>query len=236
MPKATLIELVDIFISVCQVDTSNYFMCDLDAFKQLAGLIQHIPLTMAHRYVLCTAPVDLNNQFISTIYLKFARAIADNEPISFDELSSHLQMPFSEPNKIQDLIYLESVFDIFDLYLWLGQRFQLMFPDIDVVKRSQKELDIMISCGVMNIASLVSKDKNDRINLSSKLKRKASRLKDLENLQSIYDSVDEREDLKSGALTKKLIDSGLLTAKMMKELQKEWIRSLKPDDKSKEDK
>lgn len=231
---------MDIFISVCQVDTSNYFMCDLDAFKQLAGLIQHIPLTMAHRYVLCTAPVDLNNQFISTIYLKLARAIAENEPMTFDELSSHLQMPFSEPTKIQDLIYLESVFDIFDLYLWLGHRFQLMFPDMDAVRQCQKELDSLISRGVMNIASLVSKnqkrDRNERLNLTGKLRQKTRRVKDLEHLQDIYDSVDNGEELRSGELTKKLIDSGLLTAKMMKELQKEWVKSLaKPDDKPNED-
>lgn len=206
-------------------------MCDLEAFKQLAGLIQHIPLTMAHRYVLCTAPVDLNNQFISTIYLKLARAIADNEPMTFDELSSHLQMPFSEPTKIQDLIFLESAFDIFDLYLWLGHRFQLMFPDMDAVRQSQKELDSLISRGVMNIASLVSKDRHgERPNLTGMLRKKARRMKDLEHLQGIYDSVNDGEELKSGALTKKLIDSGLLTAKMMKELQKEWINSMKKAD------
>lgn len=227
LPKATLKELIDIFVSVCQVDTSNYFMCDLGAFKQLAELIQHIPLTMANRYVLCTAPVDLNNQFICTMYLKFARAIAENEPMNFDELSKYLETPFNQPRKIPDLVYLESVFDIFDLYLWLGCRFNLIFPDSDLVKDSQKQLDKLISQGLANIAQLVSREKTDKINITGKLRKKSSRLKNLENMQDLNESENEVNDLKTGELTNKLIESGILTTKMMKELQKEWINSYK---------
>lgn len=232
LPHATLKELIDIFISVCQVDTSNYFMCNLDAFKQLAELIQHIQLTMGNRYILCTAPVDLNNSFICTMFLKFARAIADNEPMTLDELSKYLQMPFKSPNKIQDLVYLESVFDIFDLYLWLGNRFQLNFPDIDLIKQNQKQLDVLINQGVANIAQLISKDKANKLDLTSKLKRTSARLQNLENLQEIYDSANtdgSGEDLQTGELTKKLLNSGLLTSKMVKQLQREWIKSFRDE-------
>ena len=228
LPKATLKEIIDIFVSVCQVDTSNYFMCDLDAFKQLAELVQHIPLTMSTRYTLCTAPVDLNNSFICTMYLKFARSIAENEPMPFDELSKYLQMPFNPPLKIQDLVYLESVFDVFDLYLWLGNRFQLNFPDMDLAKQTQLQLDKLINQGVTNIAQLVSKDKSERFDLQRKLKKSSSRLKNLESLQGAYDTIND-DELKSGELTNKLISSGILTTKLMKQLQKEWISNYKND-------
>lgn len=235
LPKATLKELIDIFISVCQVDTSNYFMCNLENFKQLAELIQHISLTIQSRYVLCTAPVDIDNSFICTIFLKFARAIAEEEPMHLDELSKYLQMPFRSPTRIQDLIYLESVFDVFDLYLWLGNRFQLIFPDINLVKNSQKELDKLISLGVSNIANLISKEKGDKVDLKTKLKKTSSRLKDLEHLQEIYDSDSISDNLENGKLTQKLVGSGLLTSKMVKQLQREWINNLKKEMKSKKE-
>ncbi len=33
--------------------------------------------------------------------------------------------PFSPPDTILDLVHLESVHDVFDLYLWLSYRFQV---------------------------------------------------------------------------------------------------------------
>jgi len=238
LPHYPLKELIDVFISVCKVDTSNFFMCNLEAFKQLADTIQHIQLTMAHRYILCTAPVDLNNTFVQTIFVKFARAIAQNESMSLDELSKYLRMPFQIPRKIQDLVYLESVFDIFDLYLWLGNRFQLNFPDFDQVKQNQKRLDDLINHGVANIAQLISTDKGDK-DMSAKLKRRSDRLRKIETIERIVDSSDSNKrsssdaDEFSGRLEKKLLQSGLLTQDIIKELKREWIDGIKNEFNSK---
>jgi len=56
LPNATLSNLMDIFVSLCTVDDSLYFMCNVDDFKFLADMIQHVPLPLRARYVflLCT--------------------------------------------------------------------------------------------------------------------------------------------------------------------------------------
>ncbi|RWS23062.1 ATP-dependent RNA helicase SUV3-like protein, partial [Leptotrombidium deliense] len=41
LPKATFSNLFDIFLSICRMDTSCYFMCNVDNIKYLADLIQH---------------------------------------------------------------------------------------------------------------------------------------------------------------------------------------------------
>ena len=55
----------------------------------------------------------------------------------------------------KDLIHLEAVHDVFDIYLWLSYRFQDMFPDVEIVRSVQTELDHVIEDGVANIVQLL---------------------------------------------------------------------------------
>ena len=59
----------DIFVTLSKVD-SNYFVCNVDDFKFLADMIQHIPLHLRARYVFCCAPINKKHPFISTMFLK----------------------------------------------------------------------------------------------------------------------------------------------------------------------
>ena len=77
-------------------------------------------------------------------YFRFSRG----EPISYDWLCH--QIGFSDvavPNTILDLIHMEAVHDVFDLYLWLSYRFPDMFPDTEIVRSIQSELDDVIEEG-----------------------------------------------------------------------------------------
>ena len=77
-------------------------------------------------------------------YFRFSRG----EPISYDWLCH--QIGFSDvavPNTILDLIHMEAVHDVFDLYLWLSYRFPDMFPDTEIVRSIQSELDGVIEEG-----------------------------------------------------------------------------------------
>lgn len=61
--------LQDIFVSLSQVD-GMYFVCNIDDFKFLADMIQHIPLNLRSRYVFCTAPINKKQPFVCTSFLK----------------------------------------------------------------------------------------------------------------------------------------------------------------------
>ncbi|MEQ2199883.1 hypothetical protein XENOCAPTIV_015574, partial [Xenoophorus captivus] len=62
----------DIFVSLSQVD-GLYFVCNIDDFKFLADMIQHIPLNLRSRYVFCTAPINKKQPFVCTSFLKVDR-------------------------------------------------------------------------------------------------------------------------------------------------------------------
>merc|ERR1712241_1363222 len=63
--------------------------------------------------------------------------------IIFDWICHQVGWPFSQPDTV------------FDLYLWLSYRFQDMFPDVEIVRSVQSELDSVIEDGVANIVQLL---------------------------------------------------------------------------------
>lgn len=65
----SLVIFKDIFVSLSQVD-GMYFVCNIDEFKFLADMIQHIPLYLRSRYVFCTAPINKKQPFLCTSFLK----------------------------------------------------------------------------------------------------------------------------------------------------------------------
>lgn len=109
----------DIFVSLCTVDDSMYFMCNIDDFKFLADMIEHVPLPLRARYVFCCAPINRKLPFVCTMFLKFARQFIKNESITFNWLCLHVGWPMKLPKTLIDLVHLEAVFDVLDLYLWL---------------------------------------------------------------------------------------------------------------------
>ena len=53
-------------------------------------------------------------------FVQFARQFSRNEPLTQDWLYCQTGWPFATPSVIADLVHLEGVFDVLDLYLWLG--------------------------------------------------------------------------------------------------------------------
>ncbi|XP_025095297.1 ATP-dependent RNA helicase SUPV3L1, mitochondrial-like isoform X2 [Pomacea canaliculata] len=155
LPHATLSNLMDIFVTLSQLDNDKYFMCNVDDFKFLADMIEHVPLQLRVRYVFCCAPIPKKQPFVCTMFLKFARQFSRNEPLTLDWVCRQIGWPFATPSVIADLLHLEGVFDVLDLYLWLSYRFPDMFPDAEHVRDMQRELDQIIQLGVANITRLV---------------------------------------------------------------------------------
>ncbi|XP_071793096.1 ATP-dependent RNA helicase SUPV3L1, mitochondrial-like [Asterias amurensis] len=249
LPEATLSNLIDIFVTLSKVD-SNYFVCNVDDFKFLADMIQHIPLHLRARYVFCCAPINKKHPFISTMFLKFARQYSRNEPMTYDWFCRQVGWPLSIPKNIRDLMHLEAVHDVMDLYLWLSYRFMDMFPDTLIIRDIQRELDDIIHQGVDNITKLirateirsangVSSLPDDEITRKKRLGKSAdsgkkSRSKpSRDSLKSLKDESDiqnhelDQTKLKtiSGRLSKELIKQGLLSQDVLDQLHQEWLNT-----------
>ncbi|KAL3183001.1 hypothetical protein MRX96_006794 [Rhipicephalus microplus] len=128
LPHATLANLVDIF---------------------------HVPLPLRARYVFCCSPINQKMPFVCSMFLKFARQYSRNEQLTCQWLGRNINWPLAVPKTIMDLVHLEAVFDVLDLYLWLSYRFPDLFPDAEAVRAMQQELDSIIQKGVLNITQLL---------------------------------------------------------------------------------
>ncbi|GAU91771.1 hypothetical protein RvY_03965 [Ramazzottius varieornatus] len=222
LPKATLSNLIDIFVGICQVDDSVYFMCNIEDFKFLADTIQHVPLPLKTRYTFCCAPISRKQPFVCSIFLKFARQFSRGEALTFDWVTSQLGYPFAIPDTIAELQHLENVFDVFDLYLWLSYRFQDMFPDQERMRATQHELDNIIHQGVSKITKLIqqanlaqSETTDTRQSSSNTSRRDSGRNRSQPEGDAVVEPVKDSQKLtlKSQILTRRPRGSALLNRK-----------------------
>uniref|UniRef100_A0A2K5JDZ6 ATP-dependent RNA helicase SUPV3L1, mitochondrial n=1 Tax=Colobus angolensis palliatus TaxID=336983 RepID=A0A2K5JDZ6_COLAP len=233
LPDTTLSNLIDIFVDFSQVD-GQYFVCNMDDFKFSAELIQHIPLSLRVRYIFCTAPINKKQPFVCSSLLQFARQYSRNEPLTFAWLRRYIKWPLLPPKNIKDLMDLEAVHDVLDLYLWLSYRFMDMFPDASLIRDLQKELDGIIQDGVHNITKLIKVSETHKLlnlegfpsvsqsRLSGTLKSQARRTRSTKALGSKA-TEPPSPDAGELSLASRLVQQGLLTPDMLKQLEKEWM-------------
>uniref|UniRef100_I3JDG7 ATP-dependent RNA helicase SUPV3L1, mitochondrial n=1 Tax=Oreochromis niloticus TaxID=8128 RepID=I3JDG7_ORENI len=237
LPDATLSNLVDIFVSLSQVD-GLYFVCNIDDFKFLADMIQHIPLNLRSRYVFCTAPINKKQPFVCTSFLKFARQFSRDEPLTFDWVCRHISWPLAPPKNIKDLVHLEAVHDVLDLYLWLSYRFMDMFPDTASIREIQRELDDIIQQGVRNITRLIrASDPTVTDPLQAQSNRHSQTGRGTGSTKFLTGSRGQRGQRASGqmmdsSLASRLVRDGLLTPDLLQQLQREWSKDQKQDNSS----
>uniref|UniRef100_A0A8C1URN3 ATP-dependent RNA helicase SUPV3L1, mitochondrial n=1 Tax=Cyprinus carpio TaxID=7962 RepID=A0A8C1URN3_CYPCA len=224
LPQATLSNLVDIFVSLAQVD-GVYFVCNIDDFKFLADMIQHIPLNLRTRYVFCTAPINKKQAFVCTSFLKFARQFSRDEPLTFNWVCRHVNWPLVPPKNIKDLVHLEAVHDVLDLYLWLSYRFMDMFPDANLIRDIQKELDGIIQVGVHNITRLI-RATEDQPTPAENTASTGLAVLDTPPLKRGRGTKNQRKDprMTDSSLSSRLVRDGLLTKELLQQLQREWVR------------
>ncbi|GBP23746.1 ATP-dependent RNA helicase SUPV3L1, mitochondrial [Eumeta japonica] len=87
--------------------------------------------------------------------LMMVRQYSRNEPLTKSWLCNTVEWPLPAPKTIMDLVHLESVFDVLELYLWLSYRFPDMFPDVRLVREMETELDAIIQQGIFQITRLL---------------------------------------------------------------------------------
>lgn len=155
LPHLSLTDLIELFIELCEFDESAYFICDMENFKTLANSIMHININLKSRFTFCCAPVNTKFPLSVAMFTKFVRQFSTGEPVTANWIKRNICWPCKPPKNLEDLNHLETVFDVFELYLWLSYRFTDIFPEPDEVRHLQKELDEIIFDGVSRIVRLI---------------------------------------------------------------------------------
>merc|ERR1711874_962513 len=185
--------------------------------------------------------------FVCAMFMKMSRQFSKGEVLSFDWLCTQVGRPFSPPETILDLVHLEAVHDVFDLYLWLSYRFSDLFPDVEIVREVQNELDTVIEDGVVNIVQLLKNSETGVSSGTSSINEGGSEMKRRQN-ERLKNKWTHREEKKvrsddgrgvkvveggekgvgGGAagpgkvkLTERLLAQGLITTEMLAELRRE---------------
>lgn len=239
LPKASLKDLIDIFIFMSRLDGNRYFLCNMDTFKFIAGMLEHVNLPLRVRYVFCLAPIKVTEAFICTMLLKFARQFQTGYPLTYNWLISKLGL-IRHPKTIYDLVQLENIFDVIELYLWLSIRFRDMFQDYSEVQELQKELDTVIQEGVINMNLLLkksetSKSQNVGLNLLDSTQKKDAftfnSIIDKQSINTDSTKLDNKLPKKSEhqQLSKTLTKAKILSPQMLQQLRNEWQDQYKDD-------
>lgn len=67
------------------------------------------------------------------------------------------------PKSLADLVQLENIFDIMDIYLWLSYRFPMHFLEGDRVREAQSYIDQQIQESISDIIRIAQVDNNNSI-------------------------------------------------------------------------
>jgi ATP-dependent RNA helicase SUPV3L1/SUV3 len=154
LPDLKLSNLLSIYANICTVDTSHYFLCRYETVIKLAEKIDHLPIKIKAKYLFCLSPIDEKEPLSVHCFVTFARCFSSNEPVSVNALKKLLGYPLTMPCKIDEIRHLEVVYDVLELYLWLGTRFAEIFPHAEEIKQMRKDLGKLIDTGVKEMSSL----------------------------------------------------------------------------------
>lgn len=171
LPNHSLSDLIKIFMSICRIDSGQYFLCNFGEIAYLAEMIDHIPINLRSKYTFATSPINRKQTFVCSCFVKFVRYYSNNEVVTDEILKKMIEWPFKIPQNVNEVAHLETVYDVLDLYLWLAYRFPDIFTYIDQVKQMRVELEQIIYEGVKNISILNQSGNKSRHLINRRHKR-----------------------------------------------------------------
>eukprot|EP01122_Echinamoeba_exundans_P012111 TRINITY_DN5001_c0_g1_i1.p2 TRINITY_DN5001_c0_g1~~TRINITY_DN5001_c0_g1_i1.p2 ORF type:complete len:312 (-),score=63.80 TRINITY_DN5001_c0_g1_i1:248-1183(-) len=136
--EATFVDVLDMFDRMATTD-KHYFLCRGDPIKEVAELLQHIPLSLRDLYSFCMAPVDADNEVVAGFLIKFAESFSRGLPVSSPPLNVLMR---AAKTKISSY---ETAFKVVDLYLWLSYRFPTFFMDRDEAEKLKDQISQTIT-------------------------------------------------------------------------------------------
>uniref|UniRef100_A0A8R1V593 ATP-dependent RNA helicase SUV3 homolog, mitochondrial n=1 Tax=Pristionchus pacificus TaxID=54126 RepID=A0A8R1V593_PRIPA len=230
LPQASFVRLLDIFVSVCSV-SDHFFICTVNQMKELAQLIDRIPLPLKIRYTLCISPINVNNnKFAEAAFIKMARRFSSGQSLTADWLFDIVGWPPIPVTNLNDLVHLENVYEILDTYLWLSLRFPDMLPDEEIVRQAGKQVDNLIREGVENMSKLLGGHDGKQGSIDRTNERKA-RSAEEEREEEEREKEEEEESLampgekkrRGNSVLERMMARGVLSKEEAATLKKEIL-------------
>ncbi|KAJ3212365.1 ATP-dependent RNA helicase supv3l1, mitochondrial [Dinochytrium kinnereticum] len=147
LPTEPLSGLLDKFEDLARLD-GDYFLCNLASQKRIADLIEPLPLSLRDKYTLVSAPANVEDSFMSSIMLRFARDLADGKECC---IRAMVQLPAAPPITNEALRELEGLHKAIVLYLWLSFRFPTTFTQSDIATHLKEETEILINASLIRL-------------------------------------------------------------------------------------
>ena len=151
VPKArtiTFSQLLALYLDFAKVDEARFFMCDHADATRVAAAIDHVPLPLAARFIFCRAPVDVDDKVAVTALQRYAKRFAADEPVPIA-----LRVPDRPPQNTWELKALEGAHGVFDMYLWLCQRFPQHFVQQRKAERAVASIEGMIQHALVHLGA-----------------------------------------------------------------------------------
>ncbi|KAI9011269.1 P-loop containing nucleoside triphosphate hydrolase protein [Gaertneriomyces semiglobifer] len=142
-----LSSLLDKFEQLASLD-GRFFLCNLDSLRNIADLIEDVPLTLVDRYIFVLAPCNVRETRVAGHMRKYA--IAQNKGVECS-ISDEFGIPKTVPTTIEGLQELECTHRIIILYMWLSQRFPETFTEIDAASFMKRRCEYLINQGLANL-------------------------------------------------------------------------------------
>ncbi|KAJ1458384.1 P-loop containing nucleoside triphosphate hydrolase protein [Pelagophyceae sp. CCMP2097] len=122
-PNMPLQELIPKFVEMAQFDSKSYFLGGHYDQAKAATKLESVPLDLADMLTFSTAPCNLNDRFIVSMYTKYAEC-----RVKGATTEANVLLPLRAPRRVLELHDLCSRHNALDLYLWLAFRFPETFP------------------------------------------------------------------------------------------------------------
>ncbi|CAK5084603.1 unnamed protein product [Meloidogyne enterolobii] len=127
LPHCSLSQLLDIFASISSV-SEDYFSCSHARIREMAILIEHIPLSLRDRYTFCLCPINSSgSSFLSTAYIMIVKKYSEGNAITIQFIKHLVMGEMRLADNLERLRTLGDVYDILYAYLWLSYRFEVFF-------------------------------------------------------------------------------------------------------------
>jgi len=156
IPNASFVDILDIFIQFCST-SDEFFLCSIEQVRGLAEAIDSYELPLKVRYTFCTVPLKSDQKRSVTVFKKMAKRFSSGEPLTEEWFAQTLAWPPEPPKTPAEIQLLEEVFDVLNAYLWLGYRYEEMFPDMEAVQRMCKEIVDLINEAIERLVGHVPK-------------------------------------------------------------------------------
>ncbi|KAF3783367.1 ATP-dependent RNA helicase [Nymphaea thermarum] len=119
-----------------------YFITNCEDILKVAAVIDEMPLSLEDKYLFCISPVDMNDEISGQGLVQFAESYSKRGVVHLKEIFTPgtLQVPKSQI----ELMELESIHKVLDLYVWLSFRLEESFPDREVASAQKEMCNLLI--------------------------------------------------------------------------------------------